>query len=398
MLQLPNGCLCSDPTVHPKNWDKSGASLKVIWYIQYYFHDPAFKDKYPNGCLRMLKGGLNKLSKLEERRSAVKILKQELLYALQNEGYNPITKKCHGAASNNEIDTNTPFSESLLFAQSKIKVGSQTALDIRSVIKYTNASAKNLRFHILPISQIRRKHIKLLLDNLSITKDKWSANQHNYYRAHLMMLFNILMEYDIIEINPVLGIKKQKHEHKIRETLTPEQRKQVDKYLNEHNYSFWRFLQIFFHSGARETELLRIQAKDVDLINQKYKLTIKKGRISKQVERTIKDIALPFWEDLLKYSKKDDFIFSKNLIPGPVAINSHQITRRWRTWVKEPMGITADFYSLKHLNLDETAAILDIQSAAAMAGHTSTVITMAHYATGEKERIHQRLKGVANSF
>lgn len=398
MLQLPNGCSCSDPTVHPANWDKSGASTKNTWYIQYYFYDPSYKEKFPNGCLRMLKGGLNKLSTLEQRRSAVKILMQELLYALKQEGYNPITKKCHGIAGYDEIDTNTPLIETLSFAQSKIKVGSQTALDIRSVIKYTIASAKNLRFHILPISQIRRKHIKLLLDNLSITKERWSANQYNYYRAHLMMLFNILMEYDIIEINPVLGIKKQKYIAKEREVLTPEQRILVNKHLKENNYTFWRFLQIFFHSGGRETELMRIQIKDVDLARQRYKILVLKGKNSTRTERTIKDIALPFWEDVIKGANPNDYIFSKGLVPGPVAINSHQITRRWRTWVKEPLGITADFYSLKHSNLDETAAILDINAAAKMAGHTSTVITLKHYAHGENERQHLLLKAVGNEF
>ncbi|MBK7882513.1 MAG: hypothetical protein IPJ81_00725 [Chitinophagaceae bacterium] len=55
-------------------------------------------------------------------------------------------------------------------------------------------------------------------------------------------------------------------------------------------------------------------------------------------------------------------------------------------------------YSLKHSNLDETSAILDINAAARMAGHTSTVITMKHYAIGEKERQNNLLKEVNNKF
>ena len=397
MLQLRNGCTCSDLSVYPPNWDKAGASTKKDWYIQYYFFDPVFKEKYPYGSLRIKKGGINKFKTLEERRSGIKILKEELLFALQNEGYNPITKTT-SVPLNSDIEPNTPLSQAIVFAQSKIKVGSQTALDIRSVIKYTQDAAKNLRLNILPVSQIKKKHIKLMLDNLGTFKEKWSSNQYNYYRAHLMMLFNILMEYDATDVNPVLGIKKQKHVVKQREVLTPDERKIVNKHLYENNYTFWRFLQIFFHSGARESELMRIQAKDVDLVRQQYKILVLKGNNSNWTDRTIKDIALPFWEELLKGCDKNDYIFSKGLIPGKVSISPRQITNRWERWVKIPLGITADFYSLKHLNLDETAALLDIESASAMAGHTSTVITMKHYAHGEKERSHQRLKSVANSF
>jgi integrase len=51
-------------------------------------------------------------------------------------------------------------------------------------------------------------------------------------------------------------------------------------------------MHIFFHSGARLTELMRLQVQDVDLRNQVFKLIVKKGRMSKEVLRLIKDIAL----------------------------------------------------------------------------------------------------------
>ena len=57
-----------------------------------------------------------------------------------------------------------------------------------------------------------------------------------------------------------------------------------------------------------------------------------------------------------------------------------------------------DFYALKHLNLDETAAILDAEAAAKMAGHTSTVITLKHYLFNEEERKMKKLRKVDNSF
>lgn len=72
-MLLPNGCSCSDPTVYPPNWENTGASLKHDWYIQYYFYDPVFKEKYKNGKLFIVKGGVNRLKTLTERREAVKL-------------------------------------------------------------------------------------------------------------------------------------------------------------------------------------------------------------------------------------------------------------------------------------------------------------------------------------
>ena len=66
--------------------------------------------------------------------------------------------------------------------------------------------------------------------------------------------------------------------------------------------------------------------------------------------------------------------------------------------VKKKLNISADFYSLKHLNIDETADALDIKDASVMAGHTTPVITIKHYALNEKERQHERMSKVNNSF
>lgn len=64
---------------------------------------------------------------------------------------------------------------------------------------------------------------------------------------------------------------------------------------------------------------------------------------------------------------------------------------------KGGIGISADFYSLKHLNTDETAAILGLQAAMRHNGHTSASTTMI-YAIGQKDRELEELKKVGNTF
>lgn len=400
-ITLPNGCWCSDIQVYPKNWESGGPSLlKKDWYFHYRFYDPTVlnKDGKIKAKQRIIKG-TNDHKTLAGRREAMQVLLKNEWSLLKDQGYNPITNTCIVPIEiEYEIDPTTPFIKALRKALEKINVSTHTSEDLTSVVKYSEIAAKQLRIDALPIHTIKRKHIKLLLEHLPKVKDKWSANTFNYYRAHLSMLFTELLDYEAVEFNPVKDIKKQKHTHLIRQVLTDKERTEVDNRLKSSNYDFWRFMQIFFHSGSREAELLRIQGKDVDLANQQFKLIIRKGQQNKEVLKTIKDIALPLWTEVMQNCKSTDYVFSIGLKPGIKAIRPEQITRRWNRHVKKPMGITADFYSLKHLNLDETAEILDIGAAANMADHTSAIITMKHYAIGEKGRQHIKLKSVNNTF
>ena len=52
--------------------------------------------------------------------------------------------------------------------------------------------------------------------------------------------------------------------------------------------------------------------------------------------------------------------------PKPIPLD--QIGRSWKHYAKKPLGITADFYSLKHLNTDATVDALGMEDSAAQNG------------------------------
>jgi hypothetical protein len=135
----------------------------------------------------------------------------------------------------------------------------------------------------------------------------------------------------------------------------------------------------------------------VNLKKQKVKYLVLKGQQYEWVERTIKDIALPYWKEAMQGCGAKDFVFSKGLKPGAKSIRSEQISRRWRRHIKKKLDIDCDFYSLKHLNTDQTAEALDLKTASAHNSHKSTGTTLV-YAVGEKDRLHQKIKSVQNSF
>ena len=397
-MLLLNGCSCSEPSVYPANWEKPGASVKCDWYIQYYFYDPIFKEKYKNGKLFIVKGGINRLKTLAERREAVKILMGEFIYLLKSEGYNPITKiKLPSFQNDYEIEPSTLWIVALEKVKTKIKLEKSTVADMKSCLSKISKATAALRLSTIPISEIRRKHIKIIFEYLE-ANDNLSAHRFNKYRSYLMILFKELLELETIESNPIRDLSKRKTIKKLRELLSDKEREKIDKYLKLNFYTFWRFMIIFFHSGARENEMLALHAKNVDIEKHRFKILIKKGTQMREVYRTIKDIALPLWLEILKDAKPEDYLFSVGLKPGPKKIIREQITRRWNVHVKKKLNISADFYSLKHLNIDETADALDIKDASVMAGHTTPIITIEHYALNEKRRQHERLRKVNNSF
>jgi integrase len=319
---------------------------------------------------------------------------------LKDECYNPITKSFLFVNSiDSFIDTQTPFINALNIAKEKLTVEKTTMSDITSVIKGVNEAAIALRIIHVSISAISRKHIKALLEYLSNSNTKFSANRYNKYRSYLMILFKELVELEACEHNPIKEISPKRTIVKTREVPTENQMISIDKFLRKNNYIFWRFLQIFYHSGARESELLRVKKQDVDLTNQHYKIIIKKGQTQYEVLKTIKDIALPYWEEIIKLAKNnEDYIFSRGLLPGAKPIRPDQITRRWKRHVKDKLNVTADCYSLKHLNSTAIVDLYDEQTAATLNSHTSTKMVSGVYDIKHSERKHDKLKKIGNKF
>ncbi len=414
MLQLPNGCYCSNPTISPADWKRPNASLKRDWYIQYYFYDPspAFKETFPNGKLVIVKKGINRIKSVSGRQAAIAAILDHVLHNLQEEGFNPWTGKAT-PVNPLQVLPGSAIIYALEFAMTKA-AGSHD--ELRSVMRQTQPALQRANLAMVPVKDFSRRHVRILLETIQKIREEykptrkgerkfeWTANSFNYYRAHLSILFNVLVDHDVIEANPVKGISKQKYQHKLRELLTDAERTAIDQHLKTNHYRFWRLVIVFYHLGGRETELAGVQARHVDLLNQRVHVLIKKGHIDKWVWKTIKDHVLPLWKEIMnEIETESDYLFSRGLKPGPDSINAEQISRRWTRYVKAPvskggLGIKKDFYALKHLNLDETAAIAGIKVAADAGSHTTPVITLKHYALGEERRSHEALKKINNTF
>ena len=392
MQQLMNNCRAGKMNVFPSDWETDQANPNCKWYISYRFYD----DNLKQSKLIIIKG-MNRYVALKDKQNDVKSTLAQEIGVLQK-GCNPITKYIP-SESDKEVDSYTGFIQALEYALEKKITTYNTKKDIKGTLKFFSEAAKRLDYAKILIKDITRRHIKLTLEECGKNKSSWSGRMFNHYRKYISLLFKELLELDIVESNPVRDISKQKYLVKVRRTLTKEERKEINDFLFHKHYSFWRFLQIFFHSSSRITELMNLKKEDIDMENQRFLIVMKKGANYTQVWRTIKTIALPFWKEIYAKAKKDQYLFSDGLLPGDKAIRPDQITKRWYRLIKKKKdwNITADFYSLKHSNLDEVSELMGLQAAQKMAGHSSPAVTRI-YAVNERDREHTRLVNLENSF
>jgi hypothetical protein len=126
---------------------------------------------------------------------------------LNNYGYNPIEKSYliqppdDRELQNNKKDNQANFLDALNIAYAQLFCDHKTLLNVKSCIKYVSESVISLNYDKLPVNQIRKKHIKLLMNHCR-KKRKMSERTWNAYRSYLMMLFEQLDELEIIDHNP----------------------------------------------------------------------------------------------------------------------------------------------------------------------------------------------------
>lgn len=422
--KLLNGCSRTQFSVYPTNWHTKKASTKKDWYVWYRYSDPLYKDLFPHGKLESVRG-MNHLKNREERQTATRKILEEQYRLIDHHNYNPITKRINQPNNKTEVIVDevlpeTNFIEALRAAKKRLKYVQHTLNDVGYVIDGTEVAAKALGYDKLFISAISRKHIVRIFEQCASKNDRFTANRQNSYRSYLLALFKILLKLEAVSHNPIAGIDKETTIKEDPELLTKEEREKVDTHLREKNYNFWRYMQIFFHSGGRTTELLNLKESHIDIAQQRYKTLIRKRKAWTWVWRPIKDIALPLWMEILRECRaiheklptinQDLYIFSAGLTPNWEAIRPDQITKRWRYWVqndKAPgLGIKKGFYKIKHINTTEVMDALtneiSIEDAekevAEMNAHTSTDMLQQIYDTKNKVRKLDRVKKVRNKF
>ena len=413
MLPLQNSCHIGKMSVHPANWESQDTDYSIEWYIHYRFHHPNSGSRFPKGYLVIIKG-MNDARGQEKYRITRDLLKSEL-EALKN-GYNPIPAKYGiGALNDLEISPYAGFTEALRAAFKLLK---ETATKERmtNALPHIELAAQQLNQKNIPVHEIRQKHLEVLLIKVARNKEaeyarqraelkpgqkppphEWGPEAFNHYRAYLQMLFKQLKKVGATEVKPVDDIEKRKGIKKPRVGLSSADFEKIEM-LKQSDYPFWRLIQVFFRSGARETEMMAMQIEHVDLANQRFTVLVKKGRGGWEwVWKTISWDVRHLWEEIVAEAAQGDFLFAKGLRPGPVSIHARNISIRWLEKGKKGLGIAADFYEFKHQYTTQVinVALRKIDEATKVAaehnGHKSTKMNKQVYDLEANERLHREL-------
>jgi integrase len=414
ITQLPGNCRYGKITVTPANWDTKAADPAGTWLIQYRFYD----DNTGKEKRERLKE--SKIKNLTEKQAHIRKTIEGIIEDLKA-GFNPITGSTATAAPLDFIAAakqerkNITISAALQYAYTKLNATDSYKSVTRSMLRDVTATIKKHNLQATPAAEFDELYIKNVLELTGKEKIKaraamppderkkakgeaWNNNRYNHYRALLNSLYLILEEEKIVPRVFTRGVKMLKVTKPKRTVMTQTERETLNNKANKIPAEFWAFIQIFYHSGRRTTELMAMKKEDLNLAASTGTVLMKKGRSNKYVDFTIKDIVAPLWAAINDAAAPGQYLFSKNLQPGAQAINPRQITRRFNRWFKQTGEIKSDFYSLKHANLDEVAAKRGAEVASKAAGHSSTVITLDYYLHGEKARQHELMKKMDNKL
>ena len=393
MKQLKFGCSRTEIFLSPdlEKLSKKEAMTKK-WFVECVFYDPRFKNGLP------VRKEFNRYKTYEERLEASKIMTKKIIKLLDEDHFNPITKKFMDAPDE-EYNEEMDMISALKLAASH-KTGSKNHVrNVRDCVKLMEGVFKKNGYDYLKISDVKLKHVKSALDQSDLTD-----NTYNKYRTYLSGLFKDLIVNSCLEVNPCTYLPTKIVVPEVRSTLSDDKFELVYCYLRDHYYEFFRYFNIFFMSGARTSELFRVQVKNIDLEKREYKTLVMKRRRYTWVTKVIVKDVLYLWEELVNESKSgEDYLFSKGLKPGIKSIRPDQITTRWRRHVKESekikdskgrvVKITEDFYSLKHLFLDKVDEYYS-ELAQSMADHLNTKTTST-YTVSKEFRKREALKGIS---
>jgi integrase len=413
MIMLPDGRKASIPTILPKDYASPSsvdAIMKVEWMVYYrvYPHpnEPVLLDK--NGKkkgipAKRILGDINTFKKYRDRVQAAEALRKFTEEGLRNPAMMDELFELEG-----DITPRTPLEKALNISHEKhmTKYRQEVQDGIKYVMERFIKACKRMGIANMEVGHVKRKHVILVLKNEEEDSKRagsgkvWSNNVFNNQVRYLRMLFKPIAKMEAVDSNPLNDIEKLPVVRKIPILLEPQERVDVATQLKKNFPDFDRFIQIFFHSGGRTTEMMALKVKDVNLKKQEYKCIVYKNGTGDHLEvlRPIKDIAVELWRQQIKGANPEWYVFGKGLKPNPEPINRKQISRRWRKHVKNKLGIQADFYKLKHLNTTEIADQLSAEDAMKQMGHKTVKMTNGVYDTRYKVRKDDKLKSMNNSF
>lgn len=323
------------------------------WYISYYVIYPA------TGKLRRIKIKLNRIRGITKRREFAKSIMQDLSNKLAS-GWNPFIEAEAPKAFHKIFDV---FDTYLKVREKESEYHSYRCY--KSYIKWLKAYLlKNGYTEDMFVA----KFDKIIASNIMLSikqNQKYSFRTYNNYLQFFTTLFNWMIEFNYISLNPFNHIKKipKKMIKKIRRTLSDHQRKMLkDFLLSKGNNNYLAMCMLCYYCFLRPNEISLLRVGDVDIKNQLVLISENISKNDNYSVRTIPDVMIDYMRKLDLNHPADYYLFSMDehnkFVPGKKRAEGREIARYWSDVVRVSLNWPKylQFYSLKDTGITNMLA------------------------------------------
>jgi len=380
--------------------------LSKAWFIYFDITHPSTGEIHR----KQFRGGINYYRTVQERTGAGKALMKVWRDRLKA-GWNPWGIEPDAIVT--ELDKIT-FNKAMDFALSKCKASESTKRAYGTCVRYIKRAAMALHLDQLPASEIKRRHIMLMLEYCTAELG-WTNAAHNKNLGFLHAVLGKLIRWEVLEYNPSDKIDPLP----VVETqkfipYTPEEKQRIQEHLFVHHYPFYVYLMVIYHTGMRPKEVLALQIIDIDLHTGIIKILPdleEENSKTKSIRRIpINPHLAPFLRELqLETFDPAFYIFGSPAGPNgnrgrgsddgnvtgasrtdyfrphPTRIKRDTATKLWKKIVMDQLGINKYQYAMKHTGGDDKIlAGMDLDALRELYGHHSKFMT-EKYASKIKE-------------
>jgi site-specific recombinase XerD len=197
------------------------------------------------------------------------------------------------------------------------------------------------------INDISKKEILNFLDYLTNEKLIKARTRNNYLMV-LKTMFNWLIDREVCIKNPCKDISKITEQNNSHTPYSVKQVVEITNYLKEEEPQMYLFCMFIYYCAIRPNELRNLQIKHI--LPDKI---IIPAKISKNEKTQYVTIPNPMQkiikETNLRSYNPENYIFSKNYLPGKTQLEQKYFSRRYKA-VKNKFNLSDDYtmYSWKH--------------------------------------------------
>lgn len=229
------------------------------------------------------------------------------------------------------------------------------------------------KFGHLPLSAINRRDVQAFQNDL--LKEGLSPATADHHVKLMRRVLNLAVQWEMLEKNPLKGIKLYMVDNQVENYLNPEQLERLVEVLRtDENRMVCLILMFLISTGARKNEALTATWKNVSVEGGVWRVDASLSKSKKSRSIPLNDSALWVLEQLPSKGK------SEYLFPSPVTGKPYTgITRAWYRLRKKAKIPNIRLHDLRHgfasLLVSGGRSLYEVQQ---ILGHSDPKVTMRY--------------------